>query len=84
MKLESFNVLIMDRDQILYRDQALAVSSHNESGQFDILAQHANFISLISKEIVVKKLDGSKERFQIDKAVMRVLKGETKIFLGFH
>lgn len=40
------HVIIRTPKQILYEGDALAVSSTNTVGKFDILPQHANFITM--------------------------------------
>lgn len=44
--------------QVLYDGPAWAVSSRNSEGNFDILANHANFITIIENQpILIRKAD---------------------------
>lgn len=50
----------MSPGQILYEGQAYAVSSKNSEGNFDVLADHANFITIIENQpILIRKADKS-------------------------
>lgn len=49
---EFLEVKIMTPHQVLYEGRAFAVSSANSDGNFDILPEHANFITLIENQIV--------------------------------
>lgn len=44
------NVKILTPKQTLFEGEALSVSSKNSSGKFDILPQHANFLTLIENQ----------------------------------
>lgn len=44
------NVRILTPKQTLFEGEALSVSSKNSSGKFDILPQHANFLTLIENQ----------------------------------
>lgn len=52
------HVRILSPRQLIFEGEALSVSSKNILGDFDILPFHANFISLIEKNIIrIKKAD---------------------------
>ncbi len=64
-------VRIMTPQKMLYDGPAFAVSSKNSSGPFDILAGHANFITIIkSQPITVTKQDNSKVIFNFSQAII--------------
>ncbi|MCX7996701.1 MAG: hypothetical protein N2691_02990 [Patescibacteria group bacterium] len=75
-------VRIMSAEQSLYDSEAKAVSSVNETGKFDVLPFHANFISIVIQNVAVHDRDGSKKEFPIEIAVMKVLDNEVVVFLG--
>jgi F0F1-type ATP synthase epsilon subunit len=66
---------------VLYEGPALAISSKNSQGPFDILPQHANFISLIDKQpITLIKLDRTKQVFNFTQAIIYSTKNKVTIF----
>jgi F0F1-type ATP synthase epsilon subunit len=77
-----FKLIILSREGILFEDTVDSITAYNTSGKFDILAQHANFISLITNEILVKKIDGSEMKYTISNALIKVLQNNVKIYLG--
>ena len=50
---EKLLLVIRDRTTLLFQGEVMAVSSFNDKGPFDILPQHANFISIIKKHVVL-------------------------------
>lgn len=64
-----------------YEGQANSVSAINQTGPFDILPGHKNFMTLLTRcEVVVRNRQGE-ERIQIDRGVMRVRQDKVTIFL---
>ncbi|OGE31626.1 hypothetical protein A2631_00655 [Candidatus Daviesbacteria bacterium RIFCSPHIGHO2_01_FULL_44_29] len=49
---EFINVKVMSPHKILFEGKALAVSSVNTDGKFDILPEHANFITLVENQVI--------------------------------
>jgi len=43
-----------------------AVTSKNDTGIFDILPEHSNFISLITSPLTIRTLDGKKTRKSLE------------------
>lgn len=81
MNLDSITVTIKNRKGILVQEEVKAVSSFNDKGIFDVLPEHANFISIIKNYIILYKKDGSKNEMKISKGVLRVYENEVKIYL---
>lgn len=81
MDNQLLRVLVKNRKEILVQEDALAITSYNELGIFDILPKHENFISLITKAIVIHKTDGSKVPMVISKGLMKVFENNVSIFL---
>lgn len=64
-------VKIISPRRLIFQGQALSVSSKNISGAFDILPQHANFISLVeNNSIVIRKVDKSSQTFSFPLAII--------------
>jgi F0F1-type ATP synthase epsilon subunit len=76
------SVTVRSREKIVYDGPALAVSSVNDKGPFDILAQHANFISIMKQYLRIYKLDGTVQEFPIKEAILQVVENHINIFVG--
>ena len=52
---ELLDLVIRNKQGVLYGDRVEGVSSKNDRGVFDVLPKHQNFISLIKESIVIHK-----------------------------
>ena len=68
----SIHVTVRDRNRVIYEADATAITTYNETGLFDILPQHANFISLVEKSLVVHTVDGKKTTITINNGLLKV------------
>jgi len=66
---------------MLFDGEVESVTSYNEEGRFDILAQHANFISLIQKKLIIKDFQGVKE-IDVSNALLRMRENKVEVYLG--
>ncbi len=83
MKNDALKVKIISPTEILWEGAAEAVSSENTEGPFDILPEHANFITLIkNKPIIVHRADGRRE-FKYERAVIQVHENRISIYVQF-
>ena len=60
---------------------ATSVSASNETGPFDILPKHHNFMTLLEPGEVVVRADDREEKIAIQQAVMHVKADEVIVFL---
>lgn len=79
--MDTIHVNIKNRGKIFYNGDAEYVSSYNDKGKFDILPQHANFISLIKNYILVKKTNGEIEKIDIKTGVLKNINNDVVIYL---
>lgn len=56
----TLRVRIISPQQLILDTQALSVSSKNLKGPFDILAQHANFITILENQTIVVRIPRQK------------------------
>lgn len=77
-----FNLKIVSRDGVIYEDQVISITSYNEVGKFDILAQHSNFISLIQKNIVIQDKGMQFKEIPLDNALIKVFENNATIYIG--
>jgi F0F1-type ATP synthase epsilon subunit len=61
---------------------AVSVSATNDTGPFDVLAQHHRFMTILNAgEIIVRTEDGKQQRYKIDRGIMHVRDDHVTIFL---
>lgn len=61
--------------------KATTLTSLNETGEFDILSEHANLISLIRNYITIDKGLKSEQKFMISNGILRVKENKVEVFL---
>lgn len=77
----SLSVKIYSPFKVYFDGQADSVSAVNDTGPFDVLPRHHNFLTLLTAgEITVRKAGGD-TRYKIDKGVMHVRNNQVTIFL---
>ena len=69
---ETIHVIIRNRTQILFDDEVKSVTSKNDTGIFDVLPEHTNFISLITSPLVLGKVDGKKQEIVFQNGLIKV------------
>ncbi len=79
---QHLTVVVHDLSKIVFEGEVYAVSSTNESGAFDILASHTNFITLIKEYITLTLPDRTKKEIKIDVGVLKNLGNHIEIYLG--
>lgn len=68
--------------KIYYDGEATSITATNGVGQFDILAQHHNFISLLEPGNVVVRTDGKEDfSMKINRGIMHVKADMVRVFL---
>ncbi len=77
-----FHLKIVAKDGILFEGDIKSLTSYNDKGRFDILAFHANFISIIYKSIKIVDTKGNSKEMTIEKALLRNRQNNLEIYLG--
>ncbi len=77
-----FHLKIVAKDGILFDGEIKSLTSYNDNGKFDILALHANFISIIYKSIIIVDSKGGKREMDIEKALLKNKENNLEIYLG--
>lgn len=75
-------VMVRNREKVIYDNAALAVSSVNDQGVFDILPEHINFITMIKQSLTIHKPDRTIQEFKIRTGLMRVGSNNVEIYVG--
>ena len=75
------DVTIVSPYEILFSGKAVSVSSKNSKGTFDILSEHAKFITIIENSPIIIKKDNSEEKtFSFPLAIIYVNEDKLKIY----
>lgn len=78
----SMHIRVASPFTVYFNEEALSISAENDTGPFDILPHHHNFITLLGEcEIVVRKRVGE-SRIQISGGVMHVKADQVIVFLN--
>lgn len=72
-----------DQSQSAFTGYAKSVSGINTEGNFDILPQHANFVTLIRDLITIVDERGQKREFKVEKGLLEASNNLVKIFIEF-
>lgn len=75
------NVRIITPKKVIFKDQAFSVSSANSSGKFDILPDHANFITIVEGQPVTVRIQKKKRlTFRFPVAIIYNSKNQVNIY----
>jgi F0F1-type ATP synthase epsilon subunit len=75
-------IYIRDKNKTSFKGQGFSVTSTNEKGVFDILPEHANFISLIKDFVTIDKGNPKEKKMLIYGGVLKVASDKVDIFLN--
>ncbi len=79
---DTFHLSVRAREANVYEGEIEYLTSYNDRGKFDVLPEHANFISLIKDRIIFKEAGGDEREIPVRQAVLRVVDDAAKVFLG--
>lgn len=72
---------VLSPTQTLYDGPALAVSANNRVGPFDVLADHANFFSLLTEGNIVVNTGYQSFTFPIQHGIVKVKNNKVTLFI---
>lgn len=67
--------------QVFFEGDAYSVSAVNETGPFDILPQHHNFLCMLVPCELVIKTEAGERRIKINRAIMHVKSEKVTVFV---
>jgi F0F1-type ATP synthase epsilon subunit len=76
------HVMIRNTEDILFDGEVDRITSFNEVGRFDVYPMHANFISIIEKELTLYNKHEKVKEIKLERAVMKVKQDIVNVFLG--
>jgi F0F1-type ATP synthase epsilon subunit len=74
-------VRVMAPTQTLYNGPALSVSANNKIGAFDVLADHANFFSLITEGNITINTGYQLIAFPAQRGIIKVTNNDVALFV---
>jgi F-type H+-transporting ATPase subunit epsilon len=80
-KSTSLKLKIFNPFKTFYEGQCQSISAVNDTGPFDILPGHHNFISLIKAGKITVRDSQGEQTFDVSKGVMHVQKDAVTVFL---
>lgn len=79
--LDHIHVMVRNRKQLLFEGDVKAVTSKNDTGVFDILPEHSNFISVLKESITLHKMDGTEQKIALNNGVIKVKDSGVRIYI---
>ena len=79
----TINVVVRNRNTVLFQDKVSSVTSYNDRGVFDILPEHISFISIIKDSVVIHKSNNESQEIKINNGVVRVYKNNVFFYINF-
>ena len=73
---------VITRKGVAFNAEVDSITGQNNKGDFDVLRQHSQFISLIKNKLIVRLLDHKIQEIPVDNAVMRVKGDNVEVFVG--
>ncbi len=68
--------------KIYFDGSAESLTAENDTGQFDVLLGHKNFLSLLNPcDIVIRQPGGAEEKISITRGIIHVHNDAIKVFL---
>lgn len=79
---DNIDLIIRNRNAILYSNSVESVSSNNDIGKFDVLPGHANFISVIKDKLAIRTKNETEEFALRGQAIMKVINNNAYVYVG--
>lgn len=76
------NVKVRDSQNVYFEGSVDRITSFNELGKFDVFPGHANFISILLKQVSLYLKNKKVKEIPIDQAILKVKNDKITIFLG--
>jgi F0F1-type ATP synthase epsilon subunit len=78
----SMHIKVASPFKTYFDEEGYSISGQNETGPFDILPRHHNFMSLLTaSELVIRPVRGAEQRIRISGGMMHVKADKVTVFL---
>lgn len=78
---DQMHIKVYSPFQTYFDDDALSITGTNDTGQFDVLPHHHNFLTLLSAGDLVIQMPGQQQRIKISRGLMHVKADKVTVFL---
>ncbi len=78
----ALHVIVQNPESTLFQGNAVAISSVNQKGPFDILPLHANFICMIKDSLTIYETQKKTRKIPLEKGILKVFENNITVFLG--
>lgn len=76
------SVRVKNPESVIFEGKAVAITSVNKEGVFDIIAYHTNFISILKDFVTIQQSKDKKLTIPIQGGIMKVYGNNVYIYLG--
>ena len=76
----NLHVQVLTPKGVMWEGEAQAVSSVNSQGAFDLLPEHAHFISLIENKPITVLTNAGEQTFNFETAVVRLINDKVTVY----
>ena len=83
--VSNLTVRIISPKEEVFKGEAASVSSTNSAGDFDILPEHAKFITLVEKKPIILRsanLPDGRQEFKFDLSIFHVHNNQVDIYVN--
>lgn len=81
---DRIKVKILGLTRVIFEGEVIAFSSKNIKGNFDILPDHTNYITIINDAITLVFADNTQKQIPADLGIVRCLNDEIEVYLGIN
>lgn len=78
---ELMHIKLYSPFQVYYNQDAFSMSGINDTGPFDILPRHHNFMTLLGESDLIIRSPGGEKKVKIARGVMHVKANKVTVFL---
>lgn len=75
-------VEVLTPEGTLFKGGIASLSSRNQTGKFDLLPYHANFITVVTDKITVRPSRGRPQEFPVKRGVLYCYNNNVTVYLG--
>jgi F0F1-type ATP synthase epsilon subunit len=82
MSAPAMRIRVYSPFKVFFDEQGTSISAINDTGPFDILPHHHNFITLLGAgDLVVRPMQGKSQTIRISGGIMHVKQDDVVVFL---
>jgi len=80
--LDQFHLKVYSPFRIYFEGEVNSVSAINDTGPFDVLAHHHNFLTLLNPcDLIIRAIASNDENIKISRGIMQVKSNDVVVFL---